>query len=183
MRKFRLITGLMVILAMVAVLAGCAAPPATPPSTTPAEKPAEETMPDKTIVVVATEAGQFTTLVAALKAAALVETLEGTGPFTVFAPDDAAFAKLPAGTVDTLLKEPTGDLTKILTYHVVPGDYPASALTDGMKLKTVQGEDITITIKDGKVYANEAMVTAADVTASNGVIHIVDSVLIPPSMK
>ncbi len=120
-------------------------------------------MPDKTIVVVATEAGNFTTLVAALKAAELVETLEGAGPFTVFAPDDAAFAKLPAGTVDTLLADPTGDLTKILTYHVVPGSYPASALTDGMKLKTVQGEEITITIKDGKVYANEAMVTAADV--------------------
>jgi uncharacterized surface protein with fasciclin (FAS1) repeats len=140
-------------------------------------------VPDKTIVVGATDAGQFTTLVAALKAAALVETLEGAGPFTVFAPDDAAFAKLPEGTVDTLLADPTGDLTKILTYHVVPGSYPASALTDGMKLKTVQGEDITITIKDDKVYANEAMVTAADVTASNGVIHIVDSVLIPPSMQ
>jgi len=182
MKSLRPVVALMLAAIMVVALVGCASQPAEPTAPAPAEQPAAET-PDKTIVVVATDAGQFTTLVAALKAAELVETLEGAGPFTVFAPDDAAFAKLPAGTVDTLLKDPKGDLTKILTYHVVPGSYPASALTDGMKLMTVQGEEITITIKDGKVYANEAMVTSADVDASNGIIHIIDGVLIPPSMQ
>jgi uncharacterized surface protein with fasciclin (FAS1) repeats len=178
--RVRLILAMAIVAAAAIVVVACGGETTTTPTPTPSPTPSE-TMAAKTIVVVATDAGTFTTLTAALQAAALVDTLQGTGPFTVFAPDDAAFATLPAGTVDDLLADPKGQLTQILTYHVVPGEYPSSALTDGMKLKTVQGEDITITIKDGKVYANEAMVTAADIQASNGIIHVIDGVLIPPT--
>jgi len=109
-----------------------------------------------------------------------VDTLKGPGPFTVFAPTDAAFAKLPAGTLATLLKDPKGELTRILTYHVVPGKVMAADITDGMTAKTVEGDTLKFTIKDGKVYVNGAQVTTADVPASNGVIHVIDGVLIPP---
>ena len=169
--------------ALVAALAIFSAACGDEETTTAASPTPSETMAAQDIVATATAAGQFTTLTAALQAAGLVETLQGEGPFTVFAPDDAAFGALPAGTVDELLKDPTGDLTTILTYHVVPGNYPSSELTDGMKLTTVQGEDITITIKDGGVYANDAMVTTPDITTSNGTIHVVDGVLMPPSMQ
>ena len=179
-KRVRLVLAVAIVAAVAIVVVACGGETTATPTPTPSPTPSE-TMAAKTIVVVATDAGTFTTLTAALQAAALVETLQGTGPFTVFAPDDAAFATLPAGTVDDLLKDPKGQLTQILTYHVVPGEYPSSALTDGMKLKTVQGDDITITIKDGKVYANEAMVTAADIQASNGIIHVIDGVLIPPT--
>ena len=125
-------------------------------------------------------ASNVTTVVAAVKAAGLVETLKGTGPFTVFAPDNAAFEKLPAGTVETLLKpENKATLTKILTYHVVAGRYTSADLKDGMMLKTVQGEELKVTIKDGKVWINNAMVETADVISSNGVTHVIDTVLMP----
>ena len=168
-----------VLIAALALVAACG----DDETTTEASPTPTETMAAKDIVATAVDAGSFTTLAAALEAAGLVETLQGEGPFTVFAPDDAAFGTLPAGTVDELLKDPTGDLTTILTYHVVPGDYPSSMLTDGMKLKTVQGEEITITIKGGSVYANDAMVTTPDIATSNGTIHVIDGVLIPPSMQ
>lgn len=137
-------------------------------------------VPSKDIVDNAANSADHTTLVAAVKAAGLVETLKGAGPFTVFAPTNEAFAKLPAGTVDNLLKpEMKADLTKVLTYHVVAGAVKAADLKDGQKLKTVQGGELTVTIKDGKVMINGANVTIADVISSNGVTHVIDAVILP----
>jgi uncharacterized surface protein with fasciclin (FAS1) repeats len=136
------------------------------------------------IVDTAVGAGQFNTLVAAVTAAGLVETLKGPGPFTVFAPTDAAFEKLPAGTVESLLKPENKDqLVAILTYHVIPGSVPSSAVTaTPVKAKTVQGQEITAVLADGSVIVNDsATVVGADVKASNGVIHVIDTVLIPAS--
>lgn len=132
------------------------------------------------IVETAVANGSFKTLVAAVTAADLVATLSGPGPFTVFAPVDAAFAALPAGTVESLVSpENKGKLTGILTYHVVAGKVLSSDLSDGMKAKTVNGAEITITIAEGKVKVNGAQVVLADVATSNGVIHVIDGVLLP----
>jgi len=134
----------------------------------------------KDIVDVAIGSTDHTTLVAAVTAAGLVETLKGAGPFTVFAPTNAAFSALPAGTVEGLLKpENKAKLTGILTYHVVAGAVKASDLKDGQKVKTLQGEELTVSIKDGKVMINGANVTSADLTGSNGVVHVIDAVLMP----
>jgi uncharacterized surface protein with fasciclin (FAS1) repeats len=134
----------------------------------------------KDVVDVAIGSPDHTTLVAAVKAAGLVETLKGAGPFTVFAPTNAAFNALPAGTVDGLLKpESKADLTGILTYHVVAGAVKAADLKDGQKIKTLQGGELTVSIKDGKVMINGANVTAADLAGSNGVVHVIDAVLMP----
>jgi uncharacterized surface protein with fasciclin (FAS1) repeats len=134
----------------------------------------------KTVVDVAIGSPDHTTLVAAVTAAGLVETLKGAGPFTVFAPTNAAFAALKAGTVEGLLKPESKDaLTKILTYHVVAGAVKAADLKDGQKVKTLQGEELTVSIKDGKVKINGANVTAADLAGSNGVVHVIDAVLMP----
>ena len=133
------------------------------------------------IVDTAVKAGQFKTLAAALKAADLIDTLKGKGPFTVFAPTDAAFANLPAGTVGDLLKpENKAKLVKILTYHVVPGKIMSTSLA-GKKTdaKTVEGSNISIDATKGGVTVNSAKVTSADVAADNGVIHVIDTVLIP----
>ena len=141
--------------------------------------------PSKNIVQNAVNSKDHTTLVAAVKAAGLVPTLESPGPFTVFAPTNEAFAKLPAGTVDTLVKpENKETLTKILTYHVVPGKLEASDLTDGKKLKTVQGEELTVKRSGNTVMIIDAKggsstVTIPNVNQSNGVIHVVDTVLMP----
>jgi uncharacterized surface protein with fasciclin (FAS1) repeats len=143
--------------------------------------------PSKNIIQNAVNSKDHTTLVAAVKAAGLVETLEGKGPFTVFAPTNAAFGKLPAGTVDTLVKpENKGTLTKILTYHVVPGKLAASDLKDGMKLKTAEGEELSVKHQGDKVWiidakGGQSMVTISNVNQSNGVIHVVDTVLMPAS--
>jgi len=143
--------------------------------------------PSKNIIQNAVNSRDHTTLVAAVKAAGLVETLEGKGPFTVFAPTNAAFGKLPAGTVDTLVKpENKATLTKILTYHVVAGKLEASSLTDGRKLKTVEGEELTIKKSGDKVMIVDAKggsstVAISNVNQSNGVIHVVDTVLMPAS--
>ncbi len=132
------------------------------------------------VVNVVISSPDHTTLVAAVSAAGLVETLKGAGPFTIFAPTNAAFAALPAGTVDGLLKPESKDaLTKILTYHVVAGAVMASDLKDGQKVKTLQGEELTVSIKDGKVMINGANVTGADLTGSNGVVHVIDAVMMP----
>ena len=136
--------------------------------------------PAKDIVGVAVDAGSFTTLVAALKAAGLVETLQGAGPFTVFAPTDAAFAKLPKGTVEALLADKE-QLAAILTYHVVPGKVTAA---DVIKMgkgnpATVNGQTLAIMVSGGKVYVNNATVVTADVMATNGVIHVIDTVVLP----
>lgn len=143
--------------------------------------PAKAAM-DKDIVDTAAGAGQFNTLVTAVKEAGLVETLKGKGPFTVFAPTDAAFAKLPAGTVETLLKpENKEKLTQILTYHVVPGKVMAADIAGKtMDVETVEGSELSINATDG-VMVNNAKVIKPDVTASNGVIHVIDTVLMPKS--
>ena len=133
----------------------------------------------KDIVAVASGAGSFNTLVAAVKAAGLVETLQGSGPFTVFAPTDEAFAKLPKGTVEDLLKpENKAKLVAILTYHVVPGKVMAADVKT-MKAKTVNGQSIDIKVADGAVTVDKAKVVKTDVAASNGVIHVIDTVMLP----
>jgi len=143
--------------------------------------------PSKNIVQNAVNSKDHTTLVAAVKAAGLVDTLSSKGPFTVFAPTNAAFGKLPAGTVDTLVKpENKATLTKILTYHVVPGKLNAADLTDGKKLTTLEGETLAVKLDGKKVWIVDAKggtsaVTIADVNQSNGVIHVVDTVLMPKS--
>ncbi len=144
----------------------------------------EEAMEDEpgTIVEVATEAGDFTVLLAAAEAAGLVETLNGPGPLTVFAPTDEAFATALVDlglTADELLAD-TATLTSILTYHVVEGEVLSTDLSDGMTAATVNGAEITVDLSDG-VKINDATVTTADIMASNGVIHVIDMVLLPPS--
>ena len=129
------------------------------------------------IVDTAVSAGQFKTLVQAVQAAGLVDTLKGEGPFTVFAPTDAAFAKLPAGTVESLLKDKQ-KLAQILTYHVVPGKVTAAQVKPG-DVKTVQGQSLTVRADGGAVMVNNARVTKTDIMASNGVIHVIDTVVLP----
>ena len=137
---------------------------------------------EKDIVDTAVSAGEFKTLAAALGTAGLVDTLKGAGPFTVFAPTDAAFAKLPAGTVENLLKPENKDqLTAILTYHVVAGKVMAADVVKLSEAKTVNGAPVKIAVNGDKVMVNDATVSAADVAASNGVIHVVDTVLLPPA--
>jgi len=134
----------------------------------------------KDIVDVAASNDDFSTLVAAVKAAGLVDTLKGEGPFTVLAPTNAAFAKLPEGTVENLLKPENKDqLTAILTYHVIPGNNPASTVVTLDSAPTVNGQSVSISVDNGTVTINNATVTATDVEASNGVIHVIDTVLIP----
>ncbi len=134
----------------------------------------------KNIVENAAGSSDHTTLVAAVTAADLATTLSGTGPFTVFAPTNEAFNKVPKSALDELMKpEKKADLAKILTYHVVPGKLMASDLKDGQKLKTVQGQDLMVTVKDGMVMINGAHVTIADVVSSNGVTHVIDGVVMP----
>lgn len=137
-----------------------------------ADKPA-------TIVDTAVAAGQFKTLAKALTEAGLIDTLQGAGPFTVFAPTDEAFAKLPAGALEGLLKD-KAKLKAVLTYHVVPGKVMAADVVKLDTAKTVQGKPVAIVAKDGKVTINKANVVKADVACSNGVIHVIDAVLLPP---
>jgi uncharacterized surface protein with fasciclin (FAS1) repeats len=135
---------------------------------------------EKDIVETAVSAGSFTTLAAALEAADLIETLKGDGPFTVFAPTDAAFAKLPAGTVESLLEpENKQKLIAVLTYHVVSGKVKSGEVAKLDSATTVQGSDVKIAVTDGVVTINDAKVVKADVGAKNGVIHVIDTVILP----
>ena len=194
--KKTFLSALMVASASVLMLASCNDAKKTEVSTETAtdttkvaEAPAAEAgvmvgganmVPSKNIVENAAGSADHTTLVAAVKAAGLAETLSGAGPFTVFAPTNEAFAKLPAGAVDGLLKpESKAKLTGVLTYHVVSGAVKAADLKDGQKIKTLQGEELTVGVKDGKVTINGANVTVADVVSSNGVTHVIDAVLMP----
>ncbi len=139
---------------------------------------------DKNIVELAVGTESLSTLVAAVQAGGLVETLQGDGPFTVFAPTNEAFAKLPAGVVENLLKPENKDaLVAVLTYHVVAGKVKSTDLSDGMTATTVEGSDITVGIKYGKVSIDNANVAAADIMASNGIVHVIDTVILPPSIK
>ncbi|MBJ7347022.1 MAG: fasciclin domain-containing protein [Thermoleophilaceae bacterium] len=145
-----------------------------------------DAMKQANIVVVASKEKDLATLVTAVKAAELVDTLQAKGPYTVFAPTNAAFADLPKGTLDTLLKpENKGDLANILTYHVVAGDVKAADLKDGQKLTTVQGEELTVKIDGATVSivgaGSTAKVVIPDVEASNGTVHVIDTVLLPKS--
>jgi uncharacterized surface protein with fasciclin (FAS1) repeats len=183
------------IVIAIALLAGAASPAfasqhggshgmtAASPSNSPSTAPTKETtMSTKDIVDTAVAAGQFNTLAAALGAAGLVETLKGPGPFTVFAPTDAAFAALPAGTVEELLKPENKDkLASILTYHVVAGKVMAADVVKLSEAESVGGPKLKIMTEGGKVMINNATVTTADIETSNGVIHVIDKVLIPAS--
>lgn len=138
----------------------------------------------KDVVDVAISSPDHTTLVSAVTAAGLVETLKGAGPYTIFAPTNAAFSALPAGTVESLLTpEKKADLTSILTYHVVAGSVMSADLTDGQKVVTLQGEELVVSVKDGKVMINGANVVSADMAGSNGVVHVIDAVLMPKMKK
>lgn len=132
------------------------------------------------IVQTADSAGSFTTLLAAAQAAGLAETLSGVGPYTVFAPTDEAFAKLPEGTVEALLANPD-QLREILLYHVVPGRVPASEVVGLDRATTAQGSDVAITVADNSVLINNARVISTDIEASNGIIHVIDTVILPTS--
>lgn len=135
--------------------------------------------PEKDIVDTAVGAGQFKTLVTAVKAAGLVETLKGEGPFTVFAPTDEAFAKVPKEKLQALLKDKKA-LTAVLTYHVVPGKVMAADVVKLDSAKTAQGKSLNVVAKDGKVTINGVNVIKADIVCTNGVIHVIDAVLLPP---
>ncbi|MGA7933691.1 MAG: fasciclin domain-containing protein [Kovacikia sp.] len=163
--------------------------PGTMPSTTQPKTPTSEapTSPDAssasgTIVDVASSSGSFKTLVEAVKAAGLTDELSGKGPFTVFAPTDAAFAALPKGTVEMLLKPENKEaLKKVLTYHVVAGAVDSGTLKSG-QVKTVEGSSVKVRVSGSNVTVNDAKVTSPDIKASNGVIHVIDKVIIPPDM-
>jgi transforming growth factor-beta-induced protein len=176
----------LMLFALVAVMALAACAPAATP--TPTAMPTPMPMPTntpapQTIVDIAVADGRFTTLVAAVQAAGLVDTLAGEGPFTVFAPTDDAFAKLPAGTLEELLKpENKQQLTDILLYHVVAGKVMAADVVNLSEAETALGEKVTIKVEDGKVFVNDAQVIITDIEASNGVIHVIDTVILPPSM-
>jgi transforming growth factor-beta-induced protein len=178
---------LSVLLVAVFVLAACApAPtPAPEPTAVPTAIPeptAEPTPEPMDIVDTAIADGRFTTLVAAVQAAELVETLKGEGPFTVFAPTDEAFAALPAGTLDELLKpESKQALTDILLYHVVAGKVMAADVSGLTSATTVLGKDVAVKVDMGNVYINESKVVITDIETSNGVIHVIDAVLLPPA--
>jgi transforming growth factor-beta-induced protein len=178
------------ILGMLIVACGAAEEPAPTPMPEPTAEPTPEPEPTEeveemapTIVEIAVEDGRFTTLVAAVQAAGLVDTLNSDGPFTVFAPTDDAFAALPEGTVESLLEDPEGALTQILLYHVVAAAVPAADVVELDSAVTVQGEEISIEVVDGSVILNgEVEVIITDIEASNGIIHVIDAVLLPPSL-
>jgi len=178
---------LSVLLVLAFVVAACA-PASTPAPTAmpePTKMPEPTAMPEpvlKDIVDTAVADGRFTTLVTALQAAGLVDTLKGEGPFTVFAPTDDAFAKLPAGTVEELLKpENKQKLTDILLYHVVSGKVMAADVTKLTSATTIFGKDVAIKVDMGNVYINDAKVIITDIETSNGIIHVIDTVLLPPA--
>lgn len=173
MKKFGVLS---VLLAVALFVTACFPPtPEAPSAPAPAAAPAP-----KDIVDIAVADGRFTTLVAAVQAAGLVDTLKGAGPFTVFAPTDEAFAKLPAGTVEGLLKD-TAKLKDILLYHVVAGKVMAADVVKLTSADTVLGQPVAIKVEGGKVMINEATVIITDIEASNGVIHVIDTVILPPA--
>jgi transforming growth factor-beta-induced protein len=180
--------GIFVVLSLVLAACSTAADPVSEPAEAPAEAPVEEEAEAlaeaKSIVDIAVEDGRFNTLVAAVQAAGLAETLSGEGQFTVFAPTDDAFAALPEGTVESLLEEPEGALKDILLYHVAEGAVPAETVVTLESATTIQGEPVAIQVVDGEVILNDsAKVIITDIEASNGIIHVIDAVILPPSMS
>jgi uncharacterized surface protein with fasciclin (FAS1) repeats len=140
---------------------------------------ASSTLAQNTVVDIVVGSDDHTTLEAAVIAAELADDLQGDGPFTLFAPTDAAFEALPEGTVSALLEDPTGELANILLYHVVASKAYSKDLSDGQKISTLQGDMIEVKFKDGKAYVDGAMVTVADIKADNGVVHVIDAVITP----
>lgn len=197
MKKLLTLPAFLVAALLIAACAPAAAPAAAPATeaaaemtaeaaeaTEATEAPAEEAAAAgelQDIVDTAVGAGSFGTLVAAVQAAGLVETLKGEGPFTVFAPSEEAFAALPAGTLESLLADPAGQLTQILLYHVVPGKVMAADVTDGLEATTAQGGAVTFSMMGDSVMINDANIIATDVEATNGVIHVIDKVILPPA--
>ncbi|WP_407654431.1 fasciclin domain-containing protein [Catalinimonas niigatensis] len=182
---FSLMTAFMFISLFACASGGSNENNTTAESDTPAEATTdiEEPTQSMDIVDLAGSQDNLSTLVTAVKAAGLVETLKGDGPFTVFAPTNEAFEALPAGTLEMLLKPENKDkLIAVLTYHVVSGDVESSGLSDGMSVATVEGSDIDVSIDGASVMVNEASVVSADVDASNGVVHVIDQVILPPNM-
>lgn len=187
---------ILLVPALALAVAACSTPAATPspavatpePTQAATTAPSEaatlepsEAITGKDIVATATEAGSFSTLLTAATAAGLVETLQGEGPFTVFAPTDEAFAALPEGTLDSLLADPEA-LKQVLLYHVVSGEVTADQVVGLTSADSVEGSPIAIEVRDGSVFLNEtAEVVTTDVMASNGVIHVIDSVILPPT--
>ncbi len=178
MKKIKLVSLALVAFAATS-LVSCTAPKEQAEETADSTVVVEEAA-STTVVDIAVGSPDHTTLVTAVTAAGLVETLSGTGPFTVFAPTNAAFAALPAGTVEDLLKpENKEKLTSILTYHVVAGNVLSGQLTDGQKVPTLNGQELTVAIKNGVVTINGIKVIAADLAGSNGVVHVVEGVILP----
>jgi len=176
-----LVPALAIAVAACSSTAATPSPAATPERTAAATAEPTEAAMAKDIVATATEAGTFSTLLTAATAAGLVETLQGEGPFTVFAPTDEAFAALPEGTLDGLLADPEA-LKKVLLYHVVSGKVTADQVVGLTSADSVEGSPIAIAVKDGSVFLNDsAKVVTTDVMASNGVIHVIDSVILPPA--
>jgi uncharacterized surface protein with fasciclin (FAS1) repeats len=183
MKQRKLLTLAATVAVAGAFLAACGDDDDTSSATTAAaEAPATTAaaMAEKDIVDTAVGAGSFTTLAQALTAAGLVDTLKGEGPFTVFAPTDEAFAKVPADTLSKLLANPEA-LKRVLTYHVLAGEVPAADVESGT-VTMVSGDEATITVEDGKVMIGDATVTTPDVMASNGVIHVIDTVILPEGL-
>ena len=178
MKRWSIALVIALVVAVPVVLAACGS---ESDEATPSASPTPS-MVLKDIVDTAVEAGDFTTLVTAVTAADLVETLKGEGPYTVFAPTDAAFAAVPKETLDALLADPKGALADVLTYHVVSGKVMAADLSDGMMIDTVNGAQLEVKINaDGTVMIGDATVVTADIETSNGVIHVIDTVLVPPA--
>jgi len=178
MKKIKLISLTLVAFAATSIVS-CTAPKEQAEETADSTVVVEEVV-SNTVVDIAVGSSDHTTLVTAVTTAGLAETLSGTGPFTVFAPNNAAFAALPAGTVENLLKpENKEKLTSILTYHVVAGNVLSSQLTDGQKVATLNGQELTVAIKNGVVTINGTKVIAADLAGSNGVVHVVEGVILP----
>lgn len=184
MKKLITLSLFVVLAIVVAACAPQATPEPTPEPVEPTPVPTEVMEEPNTIVDVAVADGRFTTLVTALQAAGLVETLQGDGPFTVFAPTDDAFAALPEGALDGLLADEEA-LTNVLLYHVVSGEFLAADVVglDGQMVETASGESVQIAVMDGNVMVNDATVIITDIETSNGVIHVVDAVILPPSMS
>ena len=179
MKKFKLVSLALVGFAVTS-LVSCNAPKEQVEETASDSTEVVAEVVSNTVVDIAVGSADHSTLVAAVKAAGLVETLSVTGPFTIFAPTNAAFDALPAGTVEDLLKpENKEKLTAVLTYHVVAGNVMSSQLADGQKVATLNGQELTVAIKDGVVTINGTKVIAADLAGSNGVIHVVEGVLLP----
>ena len=180
MKRWSIAIVIALVVAVPLVIAACGS--SSDDSTAAMSASPSPSMAAKDIVDTAVGAGDFRTLVTAVTAASLVDTLKGEGPYTVFAPTDVAFAAVPKETLDALLADPKGTLTDVLTYHVVSGKVMASDLSDGMMIDTVNGAQLEVKINaDGTVMIGDATVTTADIATSNGVIHVIDTVLVPPA--